>query len=57
MKRRYQIRDPDFGLPIDEADFAAEALGAFLDKEAGDTLVAAATGSRSHGLSHRLSVR
>jgi hypothetical protein len=30
MKRRYQIRDQDFGLAIYEADFAAEALGAFL---------------------------
>jgi hypothetical protein len=30
MKRRYQIRDQDFGLAIYEADFAAEALAAFL---------------------------
>ena len=28
MKRRYQIRDQDFGLAIYEADFAAEALAA-----------------------------
>ena len=30
MKRRYQIRDQDFGLAIYEADFEAEALAAFL---------------------------
>jgi hypothetical protein len=30
MKRRYQIRDQDFGLAIYEADFAAEALATFL---------------------------
>jgi hypothetical protein len=30
LKRRYQIRDQDFGLAIYEADFAAEALAAFL---------------------------
>jgi hypothetical protein len=34
MKRRYQIRDQDFGLAIYEADSAAEALHAFLaDKD------------------------
>ena len=30
MTRLYQIRDQDFGLAIYEADFAAEALAAFL---------------------------
>jgi hypothetical protein len=30
LTRRYQIRDQDFGLAIYEADFAAEALDAFL---------------------------
>ena len=30
MKRRHQVRDQDFGLAIYEADFAAEALAAFL---------------------------
>ena len=37
MKRRYQIRDQDFGLAVYEADFAAEALAAFLaDKVAAE---------------------
>jgi hypothetical protein len=31
LKRRYQIRDQDFGMAIYEADFAAEALSAFLE--------------------------
>jgi len=39
LKRRYQIRDQDFGLAIYEADFAAEALAAFLADMVGAALL------------------